>query len=149
MLSRPSGLKAWSVMVLAAALGSRLGTATVLLYLAEGAFGLPVFSGTPERGIGLAYMMGPTGGYLVGFAFAAYLIGWLAERRWDRSIAWLALAMAIGHVLVFGYVWLAYLFGPEKAWIVGVSPFIVASIFKTALAALVLPAAWAVTDSKR
>ena len=140
----PMTMQTFAIMVLAAAFGARLGTATVLLYLAEGAIGLPVFAGTPAKGIGLAYMMGPTGGYLVGFLAAAMLIGWLAERGWDRSIVRLGAAMFAGHVLVFafGYAWLATLIGAEKAWTFGVAPFYAATLFKTALAALVLPAAW-------
>ena len=140
----PMTMQTFAIMVLAAAFGARLGTGTVLLYLAEGAIGLPVFAGTPAKGIGLAYMMGPTGGYLVGFLAAAMLIGWLAERGWDRSIVRLGAAMFAGHVLVFafGYAWLATLIGAEKAWTFGVAPFYAATLFKTALAALVLPAAW-------
>lgn len=140
----PMTMQTFAIMVLAAAFGARLGTATVLLYLAQGAVGLPVFAGTPEKGLGLAYMMGPTGGYLVGFVAAAMLIGWLAERGWDRSIGRLGAAMFAGHVLVFafGFAWLAVLIGAEKAWMFGVAPFYAATLFKTALAALVLPAAW-------
>lgn len=140
----PMTMQTFAVMVLGAAFGARLGAATVLLYLVEGGLGLPVFSGTPERGLGLAYMAGPTGGYLFGFLVAAALTGWLAERGWDRSIPKLALAMSAGHVLifVFGFAWLAYLIGAEKAWTFGVAPFYAATIFKTALAAVALPAAW-------
>lgn len=140
----PMTMQTLVVLVLAASLGAKLGTATVLLYLAEGAIGLPVFAGTPEKGIGLAYMMGPTGGYLAGFVVAAALVGWLAERGWDRSIGWLLLAMAAGHLVIFalGYTWLATLVGPEKAWLLGVAPFYAATLFKTALGALALPVAW-------
>ena len=141
----PMTMQTFAIMVLAAAFGARLGLATTLFYLAQGAAGLPVFAGTPEKGIGLAYMMGPTGGYLVGFAIAAYVIGW------DRSILRLGTAMLAGHVLVFvpGYIWLAYLIGPDKAWTFGVMPFLAASVFKTALAALVVPAAWQLTPRRQ
>ncbi|MDH5749223.1 MAG: biotin transporter BioY, partial [Rhodospirillales bacterium] len=71
----PMTMQTFAVLVIGMAYGPRLGLATVLLYLAEGAFGMPVFAGTPEKGIGLAYMMGPTGGYLVGFAVSAFLVG--------------------------------------------------------------------------
>ena len=81
----PITMQSLVVLCLGATLGARLGAATVVLYLLEGALGLPVFAGTPERGIGLAYMAGPTGGYLIGFVAAAYLVGLLAERGWDRS----------------------------------------------------------------
>lgn len=142
----PMTMQTYVVLCLGAALGWRLGTATVLLYLAEGAVGLPVFAGTPEKGLGLAYMMGPTGGYLVGFIAGAALTGWLAERGWDRSIPRMLVAMTIGHVVIlaFGWAWLAQLIGPEKAWLAGVVPFYAATVFKTLLAALTLPAAWMV-----
>src|SRR5690606_16484525 len=78
----PMTMQTFAVLLIGAAFGWRLGTATVLLYLAQGAAGLPVFAGTPEKGIGLLYLMGPTGGYLVGFAVAAAVVGWLAERGW-------------------------------------------------------------------
>src|SRR5256885_9623717 len=74
----PMTMQSLVVLLIGLAFGWRLGTATVLLYLAEGLAGLPVFAGTPEKGIGLAYMMGPTGGYLVGFVLAAAFLGWLA-----------------------------------------------------------------------
>src|SRR3546814_8818606 len=76
--------------------GIRLATATLLLYLAEGALGLPVFAGTPEKGLGLAYMAGPTGGYLVGYVLAAAACGWLAERGWDRNVLSATVAMLVG-----------------------------------------------------
>jgi hypothetical protein len=79
----PMTMQTLVVLVIGAVYGWRLGVATILLYLAEGASGLPVFADTPERGIGLAYMMGPTGGYLLGFVVGAAIVGWLAERGWD------------------------------------------------------------------
>lgn len=79
----PMTMQTLVVLLLGMAYGARLGAATVLLYLAEGAVGLPVFAGTPERGIGIAYMMGPTGGYLAGFVLSAAITGWLTERRRD------------------------------------------------------------------
>jgi biotin transport system substrate-specific component len=140
----PMTMQTFVVLLLGAALGARLGAATVLLYLAEGAVGLPVFADTPEKGLGLAYMAGPTGGYLVGFVPGAYVVGWLAERGWDRSVPRLFLAMLLGHVLIFafGLAWLAQLFGLEKAWAGGVAPFYAATLFKTALAAVLVPALW-------
>jgi biotin transport system substrate-specific component len=76
----PMTMQTFVVLGLGAAFGWRLGMATVALYLLEGAMGLPVFAGTPEKGIGLAYMAGPTGGYLAGFVVAAGITGWLAEK---------------------------------------------------------------------
>jgi biotin transport system substrate-specific component len=75
----PMTMQTFAVILIGAAFGWRLGTATVLFYLAQGAMGLPVFAGTPEKGIGLAYMAGPTGGYLLGFAARAFVTGWLAN----------------------------------------------------------------------
>lgn len=141
----PMTMQTFVVLTIGAAYGARLGAATMLLYLVEGAVGLPVFADTPQRGIGLAYMMGPTGGYLVGFVLGAFVVGWLAERGWDRSILKLFAAMALGHlaILALGYAWLALFAGPSMAWAVGVAPFYAATFYKTLLGALVLPAGWA------
>lgn len=140
----PMTMQTFVVLVLGTAFGWRLGAATVALYLLEGALGLPVFAGTPERGIGLAYMMGPTGGYLAGFLAAAVLCGRLAERGWDRSVWRTALAMTIGHLLILflGWAWLATLIGPQKAYLAGVEPFYAATVAKTLLAMVALPLAW-------
>jgi biotin transport system substrate-specific component len=144
----PLSMQTFAVLVIGAAFGWRLGAATVLLYLAEGAAGLPVFAGTPEKGIGLAYMMGPTGGYLAGFVAGAAIVGWLAERGWDRSILLLTGAMFIGHVaiFVFGAAWLSTIVGIEKAWALGVAPFYLATVFKTLLAAACIKAGWSAAN---
>jgi biotin transport system substrate-specific component len=112
------------VLLIGMAFGFRLGIATILLYLAEGAAGLPVFAGTPEKGIGLAYMLGPTGGYLVGFVLAVAVVGWVAE-RW-RDLWALALAVVGGTILIYatGLLWLARLVGFEKAIEFGLMPFV-------------------------
>ena len=140
----PMTMQSLVVLVLGATLGWRLGVATVALYLLEGAAGLLVFAGSPEKGIGLLYMAGPTGGYLLGFLAGAAAVGFLAGRGWDRSIPWMFAAMAIGHALVFvcGWAWLAYLTNPGTAWLLGVAPFYAATLLKTALAALAVPAIW-------
>jgi len=140
----PMTMQTFVVLVIGMAFGWRLGTATVVLYLVEGAFGLPVFAGTPAKGIGLAYMAGPTGGYLVGFAVAAAFVGYLAERGWDRNLLTTLAAMVAGTALIFifGYVWLAHLIGFQKAFQFGVLPFMSAAVFKIALAAAVLPLCW-------
>jgi biotin transport system substrate-specific component len=142
----PMTLQTLVVLMLGMAYGVRLGLATVLLYLAEGAAGLPVFASTPERGIGLAYMLGPTGGYLLGFVLAVALVGYLAERGWDRSVPGTAAAMIAGHVLMFlpGIAWLAVLMGWGRAVDLGFTPFILATILKTALGFALMPAAWSI-----
>jgi biotin transport system substrate-specific component len=130
----PMTMQTLVVLLLGMAYGARLGTATVLLYLAEGAAGLPVFAGTPERGIGIAYMLGPTGGYLAGFVLSAAITGWLTERRRD----WPALVLAVtaGSIVVFipGVLWLAHLIGFEQAIAHGLMPFLWATLVKGAIA---------------
>jgi biotin transport system substrate-specific component len=141
----PMTMQTFVVLVIGTTFGWRLGAATVALYLAEGALGLPVFAGTPEKGIGLAYMAGPTGGYLLGYLPAAALCGFLANRGWDRRIVTTALSMLLGTVVIyaFGLSWLGAVVGwdqPVLAW--GLTPFILGDLLKLALAAAVLPLAW-------
>lgn len=133
-----------AVFLIAAAFGMRLGVATLLLYMAEGAMGFPVFQGTPEKGIGIAYMLGSTGGYLAGFVVMAAIVGWAAERGWDRHPIKLFNAMLVAEVVMMamGFAWLALLIGPEKSWQFGVVPFIVGDLIKVALAASLVPAVW-------
>ena len=144
-------LQTLAILVIAATFGARLGTATLVLYLVEGAVGLPVFQGTPERGIGLAYMVGPTGGYLVGFVVMAAIVGSAADKGWGRQPLKLFGAMLVAEVLLLtlGAVWLAFLFGIGQAFAFGVGPFIVTDLIKAALAAALVPALWGVTDRLR
>jgi biotin transport system substrate-specific component len=136
-------LQTLAVLLIAAAYGFRLGVATLLLYLAQGAAGLPVFQSTPEKGIGLAYMVGPTGGYLIGFLAMAAIVGWAVDRGWGKSVVKLFGAMLVAEVVMMamGFAWLAVLIGAEKSWQFGVQPFIVPDLIKVALAALLVPAA--------
>ena len=141
----PLTMQTLVVLVIGMAFGARLGAATVLLYLAEGAVGLPVFSGTPEKGLGLAYMMSTTGGYLIGFVLAAGAVGFLAERGWDRSPLKTALAMVLGNVLIYvtGLLWLGTIVGWDKpvlAW--GLTPFLAGDAVKIAAAAVLMPLVW-------
>ena len=137
-------LQTLAVLLIASAYGLRLGVATMLLYMAEGAMGFPVFQGTPEKGIGIAYMLGSTGGYLAGFVVMAAIVGWAADRGWDRHPVKLFNAMLVAEVIMMamGFAWLAMLIGPEKSWQFGVLPFIVGDLIKVALAATLVPAAW-------
>lgn len=142
----PLTMQTFVVIGLGLALGPRMAAAAVGLYLLQGAAGLPVFAGTPAKGIGLAYMTGPTGGYLVGFLLAAIAAGRLAERGWDRTPLTAFAAAFVGAVVIYipGLLWLAVLFGFDKpilAW--GLTPFLPGDLVKTALAALVFPTAWA------
>lgn len=133
-----------AVLAIAAAYGLRLGLATFLLYLAEGAMGFPVFQSTPEKGIGIAYMMGTTGGYLFGMILATALVGWAADRGFDLNPVKLFAVMLVGVALIlaFGFAWLSTLIGVDKAWQFGVVPFVLADVVKAALAASLIPAVW-------
>lgn len=133
-------MQTFAVLVIGAAYGPRLAGATVALYLAEGAIGLPVFG----LGAGLAYMAGPTGGYLVGFFFAAVVVGFLAERGFDRRWSTALVAFLIGNAVIFafGIAWLTVLIGFDKAIAGGLLPFLPAEALKVALAMAVLPLAW-------
>lgn len=129
----PMTLQPGVVLLIGVAYGPRLGFGTLLLYLAEGAMGLPVFAGTPERGIGLAYMMGPTGGYLAVYPFVAALCGLAAERArgWLGTAAGVALAMAL--IYAGGVAWLSTFVGFQKAVAAGVLPFLLGDLVKLAL----------------
>jgi biotin transporter BioY len=130
----------FAVLMLAALLGSKLGVLAIIAYLAEGVAGLPVFAG----GMGLAVLIGPTGGYLVGFIAVAYVVGRLAEMGWDRRVSTTIVAMLAGEIVLytFGVCWLAIMTNIRTALVIGLYPFIVGDILKIALAAAVLPAGW-------
>ncbi|WP_421782150.1 biotin transporter BioY [Kiloniella litopenaei] len=148
----PMTMQTTVVFMIGMAYGWRLGGLTIMLYLFEGAMGLPVFSGTPEKGLGLAYMMGTTGGYLLGFFFAAVLLGWLAEKGWDRNYISTAIAMIIGNAVIysFGLLWLGSLVGWDKPvleW--GMLPFLMGDAVKLALASLLLPTVWKLLGNQK
>lgn len=132
----PMTMQTMVVLMLGVAYGSRLGAATVALYLLQGAAGLPVFADTPERGIGVAYMVGPTGGYLAGFLVAAWVAGTIGK----GGIARFAAAMIVGHAVIFafGLAWLAAAIGMERAWLVGAAPFMLDTLLKSALGVALL-----------
>jgi biotin transport system substrate-specific component len=141
----PMTLQTLVILSIGMAYGPRLGMATIILYLVEGAAGLPVFAGTPEKGIGIAYMMGSTGGYLFGFVVAVALCGFGASRGWDRNVWKTASVMfvATSMIFVFGVLWLGALHGWDKpilAW--GLYPFVWGGLAKIALAAVSLPLIW-------
>jgi biotin transport system substrate-specific component len=142
----PMTMQTLVVLLIGAAYGWRLGAATVLLYLVEGALGLPVFAGPVA---GPAYMAGPTGGFLLGFLAAAVVTGFMAERGWNRSGLRILAMMTAGHVVLFafGLAWLCSLMPLGAAWAAGVAPFVAATVLKTALAAAIMQAAWAAMRS--
>jgi biotin transport system substrate-specific component len=140
----PMTMQSYMVLVLGMALGPRLGPAAVAAYLAQGALGLPVFAGTPEKGIGLAYMTGPTGGYLLGFFVAAIVTGQCAARGFDRRWPYALLTATAGMAVIFacGLLWLSSLIGVDKAIQFGAAPFALGALLKILLAMLTLPLAW-------
>lgn len=144
-------LQTLAVLLIASAFGLRLGLATVLLYLAEGAAGLPVFQSTPEKGIGIVYMLGTTGGYLAGFVVMAAIAGWAADRGLDRNPFKLFAAFLVAEIamMAMGHAWLATLIGADKAWQFGVAPFIVPDLVKVALAASLVPAVWSLLPRRK
>lgn len=141
----PLSMQTFVAIGLGLALGPVRGAAAILAYLAQGAAGLPVFAGTPQQGLGLAYMAGPTGGYLAGFVVAAFVAGTLARLGWDRNpVSAMAAALIAGAaVYVTGLAWLGTFVGyGETLLVAGLYPFIPGDIAKALLAAIVFPAVW-------
>ncbi|MEP3438348.1 MAG: biotin transporter BioY [Hoeflea sp.] len=143
----PATLQTLAIFIIAAAFGRKLALATLAAYMFEGALGLPVFT----NGGGLAYLAGPTGGYLAGFVVAAGLTGWAADHGLDRNALKLFAVNLAGAaiILVLGAAWIALAFGPEKALAWGVGPFIITDVIKAALAAAVVPAGWQIASMFR
>ncbi len=152
----PVTMGTFAVLALGAAYGPRLGLATIFGYLALGALGADVFAGSGKVS-GLAYMMGSTGGYLVGYVLATLALGLAARAGWDRSVPKMAAAMLIGNALIYvpGVLWLHHVivagglfhatqfasaWSQTLAW--GMTPYLIGDALKLALAALLLPAAW-------
>lgn len=131
----PMTLQTMAIMAIALATGPRMAVATMLTYLAAGAVGLPVFAGTPERGIGIAYMMGPTGGYLAGYLVAAGLVGALARGRgaFGRFVVMMG---GMVPVYLLGLAGLSAFVPSEKVLAFGFTPFILGDTIKIALVAL-------------
>ncbi len=112
----PITMGTFAMLSIGAAYGARLGFVTILGYMIVGALGFDVFAGSSAEKFGLTYMMGGTGGYLVGYVLATLALGVLATRGWDRSVVWMAAAMLIGNVLIYvpGLLWLGELYGWDK-----------------------------------
>jgi biotin transport system substrate-specific component len=140
----------FGVALTAAVLGGKRGALALITYLGEGAVGLPFFAGGAG---GYLKIIGPTGGYLVGFVVAAFVVGSLCERGWDRSIPNAALAFLIGDALIFlcGVPWLAVSLGlsPDRALASGLLPFIPGDLIKISLATLVINGLWQIIDKRR
>lgn len=135
------------VMLIAITLGRVRGVAVVSAYILEGILGLPVFANGMA---GAAVLFGPTGGYLIGFVVAAWIIGTLADRGWDRSFVRSFAAMTIGTVviLVCGLLWLSRFVEGETLLAVGLIPFIPGALVKLAIASLALPSIWKMAGRK-
>jgi len=132
----------FAVLLIGAALGSRRGAASMALYIALGALGLPVFAGGEA---GLAYLSGATLGYLVGFVMAAYVIGLLAERGLERNVRTSIIPFLVGTVLIYvcGVAWLSIVMGSlSKAIAAGLLPFLIGDAIKLSVASVMLPFAW-------
>ena len=132
----------FAVLLMGALLGARRASLCMLIYIAEGAAGLPVFA--LGQG-GLAVLLGPRGGYIIGFITAAYITGLLAEKGWDRRIGPTLAAMAFGNMAIyaFGLAWLCCLMGVSRTLLaVGFYPFVIGDLLKIALAAILLPSGW-------
>ena len=140
----------FGVLLTAALLGRNRGVLAVLAYLGEGLAGLPVFAGGLTAWsltrAGVPVIVGPTAGFLIGFVLAAFLVGWLAERGWDRSIRRTAAAMVAGNVALYipGLLVLGVFVGADKVLALGLLPFIPGDIMKIVLATAGLPGAWAI-----
>jgi biotin transport system substrate-specific component len=150
----PFTLQPMVVLIGGAALGSRLGLASQVLYLVAGIAGLPVFATSPALPQGILRLLGPTGGFLMAYPFAAFLTGWLAERGFDRRFLTSVLAMTAGLTLIFafGVAWLAWFATPAPVGLpaalrFGLYPFILVDAIKILVAAFVLPIVWTITGS--
>ena len=159
----PMTMQTFVVLFLGIALGARIGLLTVSLYLFEGIFGLPVFAGTPEKGIGFTYFIGPTGGYLIGFLAATYVAGnFKYENCFDKfkfnthlpftlrivdgiasavKISFknlIKLMFAVSFIYIFGLLWLGFLIGWDKPiFQLGAQPFLLAELFKMLILAII------------
>ncbi len=148
----PITMTTFGVLTIGAAYGARLGAITILGYLAIGAMGFDVFAGSSAEKAGLVYMMGGTGGYLVGYVMAALALGFVARKGWDRNVILMGLAMLIGNALIYvpGLLWLhQFASGWEQTFAWGITPFLIGDALKLGLAALLVPALWKLIGKAR
>ena len=135
----PMTMQTFVVLFLGMALGYKIGLLTVSLYLFEGIVGLPVFAGSPEKGIGLVYFTGPTMGYLIGFLIAVSLAGYFKYEK-NFIYTFIKLLFAVSFIYIFGLLWLGYLIGWDKPiFKFGVQPFLLAELFKLLLLVILSP----------
>ena len=134
----PMTMQTFVVMLVGITFGWKIGVATISLYLFEGIIGLPVFAGTPEKGIGLTYFVGPTMGYLVGFIFAAMLCG-IFKFNNNIFLNFIKLVLSVSIIYLLGVIWLGIFIGWEKPIInLGVKPFLLAELFKMTLLSVII-----------
>ena len=134
----PMTMQTLVVLLIGICFGWKLGIATISLYIFEGVIGLPVFSGTPEKGVGLAYFMGPTMGYLIGFIIAGYLAGRFIYDN-NYFLNFLKLTFAISFIYIFGMLWLGTLIGWDKPiFELGAKPFLLAEVLKILIATIAI-----------
>ena len=132
----PMTMQTFVVVLIGITFGWKLGLATIFAYLFEGAVGLPVFAGTPQKGIGIIYMVGPTGGYLLGFIFSVFIAGFVDLNK-NLFIKFILISLSIFAIYLTGVPWLAYLSGWEIAYVWGIKNFILAEIFKIIILSLI------------
>lgn len=148
----PITMGTFAVLTIGAAYGPKLGLTTILGYMVIGALGFDVFASSSAETNGLTYMMGGTGGYLLGYVLATIALGMLARMGWDRTAPKMAISMIVGNVLIYvpGLLWLGTLYGWDKPileW--GLTPFLIGDAIKLALAALLIPGIWKLVGSAR
>ena len=131
----PMTMQTFVVVLIGITLGWKLGLVTILAYLFEGAIGLPVFAGTPEKGVGISYITGPTGGYLIGFMTSVLIAGFVNLNR-NIFVRFLLISLSVFAIYLTGVPWLAYLAGWEVAYVWGIKNFVLAEILKIAILAL-------------
>ena len=134
----PMTMQTFVVLLIGVSFGWRLGLFTVVLYLVEGILGLPVFAGTPEKGLGIVYFTGPTMGYLVGFLIAVFLTGYFKFGN-NFVLNFIKLVFAVTMIYLFGILWLVQFTGWEKVFLVGAKPFLLAELFKILLLTILIP----------
>ena len=135
----PMTMQTLVILIIGIGFGWKLGLTTISLYLFEGIIGLPVFSGTPEKGIGLVYFSGPTMGYLIGFLFAVYFAGFFKFNK-NVFVKFIQLVFSVSIIYMFGVLWLGTLIGWEKPLFqLGVQPFLLAELFKILIILFSLP----------
>ena len=135
----PMTMQTFVILLIGITLGYKIGLATVMLYLLEGIVGLPVFSNSPEKGIGITYFIGPTMGYLIGFLFAVYFSG---SFKYEKGIinTFLKLIFSVSFIYILGLIWLGILIGWDKPiFKFGAQPFLLAELFKILLLLFLMP----------